>query len=290
MSSNCNTKSVLRRHGNRNGFDTHLTTSPTNVRTLFISDVHLGTSGCQAHQLLDFLRDYEADTIYLVGDIIDGWRLKKGWYWPQLHNDVLQKLMRKVRKGARIIFIPGNHDEFLRDYAGTTFGSIEIHERYVHEAVDGTKLLVVHGDLFDVVVVHARWLAHLGDWAYETALIINTAISFFRRKLGLPYWSLSAWAKNKVKTAVNFIGDFETCLANEARREGAQGVICGHIHHAAIRDIGGIRYINTGDWVESCTAVAEHHDGRFELIRFTERNSVPQRDYLQLAPPLAKAS
>lgn len=266
-----------------------MTTSPTNVRTLFISDVHLGTSGCQAHQLLDFLRDYEADTIYLVGDIIDGWRLKKGWYWPQLHNDVLQKLMRKVRKGAKIIYIPGNHDEFLRDYAGTNFGSIEIHDRYVHETVDGTKLLVVHGDLFDVVVVHARWLAHLGDWAYETALVVNTAISFFRRKLGLPYWSLSAWAKNKVKTAVNFIGDFETCLANEARREGAEGVICGHIHHAAIRDIGGIRYINTGDWVESCTAVAEHHDGRFELIRFAERNSVQRRDHLQLAPPLAKA-
>ncbi len=266
-----------------------MTASAKSVRALFLSDVHLGTSGCQADHLLDFLRHHDADTIYLIGDIIDGWRLKRGWYWPQLHNDVLQKLLRKVRKGARIIYVPGNHDEFLRDYAGVAFGAVEIHERFIHEAVDGTRFLVVHGDLFDVVVVHARWLAYLGDWAYETALKINTLVAYARRRLGLPYWSLSAWAKRKVKTAVSFINDFETCLANEARREGADGVICGHIHHAAIRDIAGVRYINAGDWVESCTGIVEHHDGRFELIRFTDLVEAERRERPRLVAPLAKA-
>jgi UDP-2,3-diacylglucosamine pyrophosphatase LpxH len=166
---------------------------------------------------------------------------------------------------------------------------VEIHERFIHEAVDGTRFLVVHGDLFDVVVVHARWLAYLGDWAYETALKINTLVAYARRRLGLPYWSLSAWAKRKVKTAVSFINDFETCLANEARREGADGVICGHIHHAAIRDIAGVRYINAGDWVESCTGIVEHHDGRFELIRFTDLVEAERRERPRLVAPLAKA-
>lgn len=242
----------------------------TSVRTVFLSDLHLGTSGCQAELLLDFLRLYEAETIYLVGDIVDGWRLRKGWYWPQAHNDVVQKLLRKVRKGARIFYIPGNHDEFLRDYDAMNFGGIEIRDRMIHEGLDGKKYLVIHGDIFDVVVVHARWLALLGDWAYETALRAGQGISFIRRKLGLPYWSLSAWAKNRVKTAVNFIGSFENCLAEEARRSGADGVICGHIHHAAERDLGGVRYLNTGDWVESCTALVEHEDGRMEILRYAD--------------------
>lgn len=265
---------------------------PQYVQTLFISDVHLGTSGCKAEMLLEFLRRYEAQTIYLVGDIIDGWRLKKGWYWPQSHNDVVQKLMRKVRKGAKLIYIPGNHDEFLRDYVGTTFGGIEIHEQIIHEMMDGREFLVIHGDVFDVVVVHARWLALLGDWAYETALKLASVVSFVRRKMGLPYWSLSAWAKLRVKTAINFIGNFEACLVNEARKNGTQGVICGHIHHANDTRIEDIHYINTGDWVESCTAVVEHHDGRIEVVRFSEvlenerRASPPALS----GPPLALAS
>lgn len=239
-------------------------------RTIWISDVHLGTVDCKSEYLLDFLRHHECETLYLVGDIVDGWRLRKSWHWPQTHNDVLQKLLRKVRKGSLIYYVPGNHDEFLRDYLGLNFGGIEIHDRIVHEAADGTRYLVLHGDIFDTVVVNARWLAYLGDWAYELALSISTGVSIIRRKLGLPYWSLSAWAKGRVKTAVNYVGSFESCLAAEARKEGASGIICGHIHQAALRDISGVRYVNTGDWVESCTAIVEHFDGRMELVNFAE--------------------
>lgn len=239
-------------------------------RTLFISDVHLGTPGCKAEMLLEFLKRYDADTIYLVGDIIDGWRLKSGWYWPQMQNDVVQKLLRKVRKGAQIIYIPGNHDEFLRDFVGASFGDIEIVERAIHTTANGQDFLIIHGDQFDVVVVNARWLAHLGDWAYEFALWSNGLLNLVRRKLGLPYWSLSAWAKLKVKNAVNFIGDFETYLSDEARKAGVTGVICGHIHHAADQDMRGVRYLNTGDWVESCTALVEDYDGHISLVRFAD--------------------
>jgi len=241
-------------------------TEPREFRAIFLSDIHLGTRGCQAELLLDFLKHHESDIIYLVGDIVDGWRLKRAWHWPQAHNDVVQKLLRKGRKGARIVYVPGNHDEFLRDYVGTHFGVVEVIEEAIHETADGRRLLVLHGDRFDVVVRNARWLAHLGDWAYTAALGINTVFNQVRRKLGFPYWSLSAWAKLKVKNAVNFIGDFEAALAGEATRLGTDGVVCGHIHHAAIRDIEGITYINTGDWVESCSAIVEHFDGRFELI------------------------
>ncbi|TCO14255.1 UDP-2,3-diacylglucosamine pyrophosphatase LpxH [Camelimonas lactis] len=240
------------------------------VRAMFISDAHLGTRGCQAAMLLDYLRHYDADVIYLVGDMIDGWRLRSGWYWPQLHNDVVQKLLRKVRKGARLIYVPGNHDEFLRDYVGSNFGDIEICDRAVHESADGTRMLVIHGDQFDIVMRHARWLAFLGDGAYAAALMANTWLNVARRKLGLTYWSLSAWAKLKVKDAVNFIGSFEELLASEARRHAVDGVICGHIHHAAMHDRFGVRYMNTGDWVESCTALVEHYDGRYELLRWAD--------------------
>lgn len=245
------------------------------VRTLFISDVHLGTKGCQAELLIDFLRHYDADTVFLVGDIIDGWRLKSGWYWPQAHNDVVQKLLRKVRKGARLIYVPGNHDEFLRDYVGSNFGGIDIVEHAIHETADGKRYLVIHGDHFDLVVRHAKWLALLGDWAYGAALTINTYLNVVRRRLGLTYWSLSAWAKLRVKNAVNYIGRFEELLASEARRYEVDGVICGHIHHAAMHEDFGVSYINTGDWVESCTALVEHYDGSFEILNWAGR--MPQR-------------
>ena len=243
-------------------------------RSLFISDLHLGTRGAQADALLEFLREHDADTIYLVGDIVDGWRLRNGWYWPQSHNDVVQKLLRKARKGARIIYIPGNHDEFLRDFYGTHFGGIEVCETAIHEAADGKRYLVIHGDVFDMVVRHAKWLAFFGDWAYEIALAVSTRLNMVRRRLGLTYWSLSAWAKLKVKNAVNFIGHFEETLAAEAQKHGVDGVICGHIHHATERDFNGLAYINTGDWVESCTAVVEHADGRMEIIRWAERSQM----------------
>jgi UDP-2,3-diacylglucosamine pyrophosphatase LpxH len=243
----------------------------TAFRTLFLSDVHLGTKAAQADQLLAFLRAHDAETIYLVGDIIDGWALKGGWHWPQSHNDVVQKVLRKARKGARIIYLPGNHDEFLRDYYGTHFGGIEVQETAIHVAADGKRYLVLHGDAFDFVIRNAKWLAHLGDAAYDFAIFLNRIATAIRRRMGLPYWSLSAWAKMKVKNAVNVISEFETALVKEARRLEVDGVICGHIHHAVIRDIDGVRYLNSGDWVESLTAIGERHDGSMEIIRWGAR-------------------
>ena len=239
------------------------------LRTLFISDIHLGTRGAQADLLLDFIKHHEAETIYLVGDIVDAWRLKKNWYWPQKHNDVVQKLLRQSRKGVRLVYIPGNHDEFMREYVGTHFGGVEVMQDTVHEAADGKRYVVMHGDEFDVVVRYAKWLALLGDWAYVTLLSMNSIVNRVRRRLGFSYWSLSAWAKLKVKNAVNFIGDFQEALAGEAKRRGADGVICGHIHHAVLQDMNGVRYMNCGDWVESCTALAENFDGSFEIIQWT---------------------
>ena len=210
-------------------------TAQRTFRTIFISDVHLGTRGCRAEQLLDFLRWHDADTIYLVGDIIDGWQLRHGWHWPQAHNDVVQKLLRKGRKGARLIYVPGNHDDFLRGYYGRHFGGVEVAPQVIHEGADGRRYIVMHGDQFDLVVKNARWLAFLGDHAYTLALALNTALNWVRRRFGLPYWSVSKWAKARVKEAVNYIGEFEKTLSIEADRHRTDGVICGHIHHAVIR-------------------------------------------------------
>ena len=248
------------------------------VRTLFLSDIHLGTKGCQADKLLDFLRRYDADTIFLVGDIVDGWALKSAWYWPQNHNDVVQKILRKARKGTRVVYIPGNHDEFLRDYYGSHLGGIEVVESAIHVTAAGRRYLVIHGDLFDVVIRHARWLALLGDRAYDLAIWLNTYFNAIRRALGFTYWSLSRWAKLKVKNAVNFIGAFEATLTSEARRRGADGVICGHIHHPIIRELDGLTYVNCGDWVESCTAAVERFDGRIEIIEWTAAHASPAPD------------
>lgn len=247
--------------------------APARYRTLFLSDVHLGARACQAEELLAFLEAHDADTIYLIGDIIDGWALRKGWYWPPAHNDVIGALLAKARAGARVIYLPGNHDEFLRGYYGTHFGGIVVQERAVHDAADGSRYLVLHGDAFDFVICHAPWLAHLGDAAYRLAILCNRAATAVRRRLGLPYWSLSAWAKLKVKNAVSVISRFEEALSVEAARVGAEGVICGHIHHAADRQIEGSRYLNTGDWVESCTAIVEHPCGEMEIIRWAERGA-----------------
>lgn len=240
----------------------------TPYRAVFISDIHLGTRTSQATALLDFLRIVEADTFYLVGDIVDFWRIRRGPHWPQSHNDVLQKLLRKVRKGSRIVFIPGNHDEGLRDFCGMHFGGIDIHRNCVHETATGRRYIVMHGDEFDIVVRNARWLAFLGDRGYETALWLNNPLNWVRRHLGLGYWSLSAYLKNRVKKAVAFIGAYEEAVAGEARRHGADGIICGHIHHAADRQMGDVHYLNCGDWVESCTAIVESHSGELRLLRW----------------------
>lgn len=238
-------------------------------RSIFISDVHLGSRSAKADFLIDFLRYNDAETVYLVGDIVDGWRLRRSWHWPQAHNDVVQKLLRKARKGTEIYYIAGNHDEFLRSFQGTHFGGIVVCDRLIHKGADGRDYLVIHGDQFDQLVHNVRWLAYLGDKAYDLAIVINRVVAAFRRALGRPYWSFSSWAKVKVKKAVNFISSFQEVLAQEARRSDVDGVICGHIHHAAIEEIRGIRYMNTGDWVESCTALVEDFDGNFEIITWT---------------------
>ena len=252
------------------------------VRTAWISDVHLGTPGCQAEALLEFLRALDCETLFLVGDIIDGWQLRRSWYWPQAHNDVVQKLLRKARKGTRILFVPGNHDEFARKYLGHNFGGVDVVEEYIHELADGRKLWVTHGDYFDGVIQCAKWLAYVGDWAYELTLRVNRHFNSMRARLGLPYWSLSRYLKLKVKRAVSYVGDFESAVAREARSRGVQGVVCGHIHHAEMRMIDGMLYCNDGDWVESLTALVEHADGRLEIVDWTQRRAV--------AAPLAPAA
>jgi UDP-2,3-diacylglucosamine pyrophosphatase LpxH len=245
-------------------------------RAIWISDVHLGTRGCNADILMDFLRRTESDYLYLVGDIIDVWRMRSNWYWHQTHNDIIQKVMRKARKGTRVIYIPGNHDESFRDFAPRRFGRVAILPETFHICADGRRFLVLHGDQFDGVVKHARWLAIVGDGAYNLALSLNIWFNYARRKLGFSYWSLSAYLKHKVKNAVEFICRFEEAVVAEARRQGADGVIAGHIHTAEIREIDGILYCNDGDWVESCTALVEHRDGTLEILRWAEMDEVKQ--------------
>jgi UDP-2,3-diacylglucosamine pyrophosphatase LpxH len=240
----------------------------TTYRAVFISDLHLGTPGCQAGPLLDFLKSHSSQTLYLVGDIVDGWQLRRRWHWPQAHNDVVQKLLRRARKGCKVVFIPGNHDEFARGFAGHHFGGIEVREEAVHTTADGRRLWVIHGDHFDAVIQCAKWLAYLGDNAYELTLRLNRHLNSLRARMGLPYWSLSAYLKHKVKKALNYVTAFEEAVAAEARKRGYQGVVCGHIHRAEVREIDGTLYCNDGDWVESLTALVEHHDGRLELVHW----------------------
>jgi len=255
---------------------------PYRYRTIWISDLHLGTKRAQTEMLLDFLRATESKTLYLVGDIIDSWSLKKTWYWDQSHNDVIQKLLRKARKGTRLIFIPGNHDEHLRDFVNLRFGRVRVLHEAVHVTATGKRYLVLHGDKFDGVILHARWLSLLGDQAYEFALLLNRHLNRARRALGLPYWSLSALLKRKVKQAVQFISSFEDAVVREARQRGADGVVCGHIHTPQIRFIGDVHYCNDGDWVESCTALVENLDGSLEILNWAEMQAAALREVQRL--------
>ena len=239
-------------------------------RTIWISDVHLGTRGAQAERLLDFLKHTESKYLFLVGDIIDGWRMRRNWYWNQAHNDVIQKLLRKARKGTRLIYIPGNHDESFRDFAGHRFGRVAVLRDTVHRLADGRRFLVVHGDEFDGVVLYARWLAVLGDNAYTVALVLNKWFNRIRHALGFPYWSLSAYLKHRVKNAVQYISNYERAVVAYAQSCGVDGVVCGHIHTAEMREMDGLTYCNDGDWVESCTALVEHFDGRLEILHWAE--------------------
>ncbi len=249
-------------------------THGSRVRAIFISDIHLGTAGCQAQALLEFLKSHPSEYLYLVGDIVDGWQLRRRWFWPQAHNDVVQKLLRRARKGCKVLFIPGNHDEFARDFIGLQFGGIEVLEDATHKTADGRSLWITHGDYFDGVIQCAKWLAFLGDNLYEFTLKLNRHLNRLRTRMGLPYWSLSAYLKHKVKKALNYVTDFEVAVAAEARARGHDGVVCGHIHRAEMRHIDGTLYCNDGDWVESRTALVEHFDGRLELIYWSEESKV----------------
>lgn len=238
-------------------------------RTVWISDVHLGTRGCRARWLLDFLRHVDAEKLYLVGDIIDGWRLHENWYWPQGHNDVVQEILDKAQAGTEVIYIPGNHDEMLRDFVPHQIGGIDLVEHVTHEMVDGRRFHVFHGDRFDVVIRHANWMRMAGDHAVHATVWLGDRLSAVRRKFGYSHWSLSGFLKTKVKTALESVTRFEQAVAHEYAEHDFDGVICGHIHHAEMREIEGITYCNTGDWVESCTALVEHSDGRLELLDWT---------------------
>jgi UDP-2,3-diacylglucosamine pyrophosphatase LpxH len=243
---------------------------PLRFRTIWISDIHLGTSGCQAKRLLEFLKATESDKLYLVGDIVDGWQLRRRWYWHQTHNDVVQLVLKKAKKGTKVIFVPGNHDEAVRQFIGLDFGGIKIRDELVHTCADGKRMLVLHGDRFDGVIACAKWLAYVGDSLYTMILKFNQYLNAWRARSGLPYWSLSQYLKLKVKNAVSYITSFETALADEAKKQGLDGVICGHIHKAEIRQIDGILYCNDGDWVESLSALVEEADGTLRLIDWHE--------------------
>lgn len=245
------------------------------MRTVWISDTHLGTRGCNAPMLLDFLASIECETLYLVGDIVDGWRLSKGWYWPDAHNEVVRRILKMAHRGTRVVLIAGNHDEMLRPYAGMSFGGVELALEAVHVTADGKRLLVTHGDGFDGVVLYARWLAFLGDKAYEVLLRTNRWFNVVRRHLKMPYWSLSAYMKKRVKNAVQFVCDFEEAVAHAARDMGVDGVVCGHIHCAEIRQIGDVTYYNDGDWVESCTALVEDFTGTMTIVDWAAECAKP---------------
>ena len=242
------------------------------VRSIFLSDIHLGTRACQAERLIEFLRSYSAENVFLIGDIVDFWSMRRNIVWTAAQNTFVQKILRRARRGERVVFIPGNHDEVLRDYLGIAFGDIEIVGEYVHQLADGRRFLLLHGDEFDQITRHHRWIAVLGDVMYGVLVRLNSVVSFVRRRFGMTcYWSLAGYAKRRVKTALQFIFDFEDAALRAARQRGLDGIICGHIHSAVIRKADGISYVNCGDWVDSCTAIVEHFDGRLELITWDSK-------------------
>lgn len=248
------------------------------VRSIFLSDIHLGTRACQAERLLDFLREYDADNLFLIGDIVDFWAMSRAIHWTPAQNTFVQKILRRARRGERVVFIPGNHDEALREYVGVAFGDIEVHAEYVHELADGRRFLLLHGDEFDQITRHHRWVAVLGDVAYNLLVRLNGMLSWTRRRLGIAgYWSLAGYAKRRVKKALQFVFDFEDAALHSARQRGLDGIVCGHIHCAALRAVGALHYVNCGDWVDSCTAIVEHADGRLELVAWGSAGAAVER-------------
>ncbi|MGA2222149.1 MAG: UDP-2,3-diacylglucosamine diphosphatase [Verrucomicrobiia bacterium] len=258
-------------------------------KTVWISDLHLGTRGCNARGLLDFLRHNEFRTLYLVGDAIDIWRLKKDRCWPQTHNDVVQKILRKARHGTKIVVIPGNHDEFCHNFLGV-YGNVAIKTRDVHTTATGRRLLVMHGHEFDTVIKHAKWLAYLGDAGYTFLLNANRPLNYLRQRLGLGYWSLSAYAKRRVKNAVSYISQFQEAVVRYAEMYDADGIVCGHIHTPAIRNIRGVAYYNCGDWVENSTALVENFDGTIRLFHWQEAEFAIDAGPIPLVPDMSDQS
>ena len=254
--------------------------SPIKLRTVFISDIHLGFKGCSADLLLDFLHSVEMEYLFLVGDIIDVWSMKKSMFWPQSHNNVVRTILGKAKRGTKVIFVPGNHDEIFREFDGAVFGNLEIHNDYIHVGADGRRMLILHGDEFDSVVKFSPWLAKVGSNVYDILLAMNPYINWWRRLFDLPHWSLSAYLKNKTKKACQYIGSFEESVAQAARKRGVDAVVCGHIHRAEMREIEGVLYCNDGDWVDSCSALIETRAGELELWYWTDAGRelpVPQR-------------
>ena len=255
-------------------------------RSIFISDVHLGTKDVRNDCLLNFINTVEAEYIYLVGDIVDLWKLKKSWHWPEVNNEIVQRLLDKVRKGAKVIYIPGNHDERLRDYVGSNFNDVTILDDAIHTTKDNKKLLLIHGDEFDSVVMTNKWLVHFGDWLYDHIVVLNRYYNYARRKLGFPYWSLSHFLKMHTKKAVQYIENFENAVIHEAKRRGVDGVVCGHIHHPSMKQVDGVTYANTGDWVENCTAIVENKNGQLEVLHWANMQAMEK---LQLPDVIAAA-
>jgi UDP-2,3-diacylglucosamine pyrophosphatase LpxH len=264
---------------------THSDQRPLRLRSVFVSDIHLGSRGCRADLLLEFLRAIEVDTLFLVGDVVDFWAMRKSFYWPQEHNNVVRTILGKAKAGTRVVYVPGNHDEDLRAFVGSAFGNLEISQEHVHVTAQGKKLLVIHGDEFDGVVKCSPWLARLGATMYDFTLGLNRHFNVVRRWLGFPYWSLAGYLKHKVKNAVQYISSFEKAVAYEARRRGVDGVVCGHIHRAEITQIDGVLYCNDGDWVESCTALIEDMNGRLSILSWPQVRArvLEQRAPVELA-------
>ena len=238
-------------------------------KSVFISDLHLGSKHCNAEKLLKFLDGLETEKLYLVGDIIDGWRLHKKWYWPNKHNKIVQKLI-KIAKRSEVIYITGNHDEFLRTIPDINIGKVTVYNRFDHIGVDGKRYLVTHGDMFDHLMRTrtGRFVMQLGDVAYDGLIYLNLLVNGFRKIFNRPPWSLAKFLKNKAKVAASYIGDFEQEMSTYCKKKGYDGVICGHIHHATIKDFDGVVYMNDGDWCESCTALVETKAGTFEIIYY----------------------
>jgi|TARA_A100001015_G_scaffold256119_1_gene297989 UDP-2,3-diacylglucosamine pyrophosphatase LpxH len=253
--------------------------SPNQYRSIFISDVHLGSYGCQAEKLLNFLQNTTCDQLFLVGDIIDGWQMRGRVYWPESHERVMKQLLEIAKTGTKVRYITGNHDEFLRNYGALQFDTIEIVDEYRLRNKDGREFLVIHGDQYDVITKYARWISTLGDVGYNLLLRINVVVNKVRSLLGYDYWSFSKWVKDSVKQAVSYVGDFEATVASVCNQRGYAGIICGHIHKAANREVGGVRYLNCGDWVESCTAILHTHDGQFQVIEHDAREKANAADF-----------